>query len=103
MLVTFTCPAYADITMFGEIAIQLLKMMGHSGTVPSAIDAEDIPAALQRLESAVQAETQTAGNTAQPGEDDEEPTVSLAHRALPLIELLKAAAKQECSVMWDSR
>jgi hypothetical protein len=41
MLVTFTTEAYADITMFGDVAVALLKMMGHSGTVPSAIRAED--------------------------------------------------------------
>ena len=35
-------------------------------------------------------------------DEDEEPPVSLPHRALPLIELLKAAAKAECNVMWDS-
>ena len=45
MLVTFSCPAYADITMFGDVAIRLLKMMGHSGTVPSALLAADVPAA----------------------------------------------------------
>jgi hypothetical protein len=42
MLVTSSCPAYSDITMFGEVAVRLLKMMGHSGTVPSAVLAEDI-------------------------------------------------------------
>ena len=49
MLVTFSCPVYADITMFGDVAVRLLKMMGHSGTVPSAIVAADVPAALERL------------------------------------------------------
>ncbi len=37
MLVTFTCKAYADITMFGDIALGMLRMMGHSETVPGAI------------------------------------------------------------------
>lgn len=49
MSVTFTTRAYADITMFGDVALTLLKMMGHSGTVPSAILAADVPAALSRL------------------------------------------------------
>jgi len=49
MLVKFTTNAYADITMFGDIALTMLKMMGHSGTVPGAILAADIPAALSRL------------------------------------------------------
>lgn len=102
MLVTFSCPAYADITMFGDVAVHLLKMMGHSGTVPSAIAAADVPAALARLHAAVAAE----GESPAPGEssraEEEEPAVSLRHRALPLIELLRAATKAECHVMWDS-
>lgn len=44
--------AYADITMFGDVALVLLKMMGHSGTVPSSILAADVPAALSRLKAA---------------------------------------------------
>jgi hypothetical protein len=31
MLVTFSCPAYANITMFGDVAVHLLELMGHSG------------------------------------------------------------------------
>ncbi|MEN8106821.1 MAG: DUF1840 family protein [Pseudomonadota bacterium] len=31
-----------------------------------------------------------------------EPAASLSHRALPLIELLAAAAKANRNVMWDS-
>ena len=102
MLVTFTCPAYADITMFGDVAVRLIKMMGHSGTVPSALLAADVPAALERLQVAVEAERQLPEPEESVQGDDEEPSVSLPHRALPLIELLKAAAKAECNVMWDS-
>jgi len=101
MLVTFTSPAYADITMFGDIALHLLKLMGHSATVPGALLAEDIPAALQRLEAGVEAESQSL-QPEQSEEEDGEVAVSLSHRALPLIELLKAAAKDEVNVMWDS-
>ena len=102
MLVTFSCPAYADITMFGNVAVRLLKLMGHSGAVPGALLAEDVEAALARLEAAVAADEQLPepGESAQ-GEDDE-PAVSLPHRALPLIELLRAAAKAKCNLMWDS-
>ena len=46
MLVTFSTTAYADITMFGGVAVTLLEMMGHSGTVPGAILTADLPAAL---------------------------------------------------------
>ena len=103
MLVTFTCKAYADITMFGNVAVSLLKLMGHSGTVPGALVAAEVPRALERLRAGIAAH----GDTPAPGGDDDsdreenEPVVRLSQRALPLIELLEAAAKDECDVMWD--
>jgi len=97
MLVTFTTDAYADITMFGDVALSMLKMMGHSATVPGAILAADVPEALSRLTAALEAEKSTP-----PVEDKDadEPAVSMAHRGLPLINLLTAAAKDGCNVMW---
>ncbi|SDY15569.1 DUF1840 family protein [Nitrosomonas sp. Nm58] len=35
MLVTFTTDTYADITMFGDVAHTMLKMMGHSKMHPA--------------------------------------------------------------------
>jgi hypothetical protein len=100
MLVTFTCKAYADITMFGDVALGMLKMMGHSETVPGAILAEDVPAALDRLKRAIEAAPASSEAKKNPDDDSDEPPVSLAHRALPLIELLTAAAQQKADVMW---
>jgi hypothetical protein len=40
MLVTFTTKANSDITVFGDIALVMLKKMGHSTTVPGAIKAD---------------------------------------------------------------
>lgn len=97
MLVTFSTKAYADITMFGDVAISLLKMMGHSGTVPSALLAADVPAALSRLTAAIN-EQKSRSETESKYPDDS--AVSMTHRALPLIELLTAAAKKNCDVMW---
>lgn len=99
MLVTFTTKAHANITLFGDVALALLKMMGHSGTIPSAILAEDIPAALSRLTAAVE-----AGKATQPVDDPnaDEMAVSMVHRARPLIDLLAAAAREGCDVMWDT-
>lgn len=103
MLITFETKAYANITMFGDVATALLKRMGHSGNVPGALMADDVPAALARLKAAVQAEPdallEPANAPASDGEDGEH--VSLAHRALPLIELLTAAAAEHENVMWD--
>ena len=95
MLVTFTTDAYADITMFGDDALAMLKMMGHSGSVPSAILAADVPTALSRLTAGIE-----AAKAAPTVDDEDEPQVSLSNRALPLINLLTAAAQEGCDVMW---
>jgi hypothetical protein len=106
MLVTFHTKAYATITMFGDIAVKLLKLMGHSGTVPSAILADDVPDALERLKRGLAAEKLRPRDDSPPGrrdaDTDEPPPVGLATRAFPLIELLEAAAEQQCDVMWDA-
>mgnify|MGYP001819311774 FL=1 len=99
MLVKFTTDAHADITMFGDVALAMLKMMGHSATVPGAILAADVPAALDKLTAAIEAGKESAPVEQQ--DDEDEPVVSMAHRALPLIDLLTAAAKAECNVMWE--
>lgn len=96
MLVTFSTPSHANLTFFGDIATRLLKMMGHSGTVPSAILAEDVPVALAKLRHAVNAH---GGEETGEGDGGSE-SVSLAHRALPLIGLLETAAREEEDVMW---
>ncbi len=103
MLVTFKSDAYADIMMFGDAAHRLLKMMGHSGTIPSAILAEDVPAALDRLKRAIE-EGKSRSQKPSPEQgnaDADDQTINLAYRAIPLIELLTAAAKKHCDVMWD--
>jgi len=97
MLVTFTTKAYADITMFGDVALTMLRKMGHSATIPGAILAADVPVALSRLTAAIDAEK---SSPLLADKNADEPVVSMAHRALPLINLLTAAAKAESSVMW---
>ncbi|HTS52735.1 MAG TPA: DUF1840 domain-containing protein [Burkholderiales bacterium] len=92
-----------SFSMFGDVAVQLLKMMGHSGTVPSAILAQDIPAALTRLKAAVAAQPDTPLPAPEPTPSDTEaePKVSLRQRAFPLIDLLTRADKRGCDVMWS--
>ena len=98
MLVTFTTNDYGDIIMFGDIALAMLDMMGHTPTVPGAILAADVPAALGRLTAAIEAAKDLP--PAADAEAQDEPAVSLANRALPLINLLAAAAKSNSRVMW---
>ncbi len=103
MLVTFRSNAWSNITMFGDVAVALLKMAGHSGTVPSAMLAAELPSALARLKQALatspgEADSQT-GHAGKDGEDEPAP-VSLGLRAYPLIELLAASIEEKCDVMW---
>ena len=103
MLIKFKTTAnYPEITMFGEVAMKLLKMMGRSGKVPSAISAEDIPAALELLRQGV-ADADAALEDQPPHEEEEgeERRVSLHNRALPLIEMLETAAREDVPVMWE--
>ena len=104
MLITFHSKAYADITLFGEVAVRLLRMMGHSGTIPGALRAEDVPQALETLQR--QLATTAPGTDASAGandQPDDDPPVSIAHRGLPLVKLLQAAARENEPVMWDGK
>lgn len=105
MLVTFRSKAWGNVTMFGDVAETLLKMMGHTGTVPSALLARDIPGALERLKQGLDAASpEETGRQPAPADADDAdapPPVGIRLRAYPLIELLSAAARQKCDVMWD--
>lgn len=104
MLVTFKTEAHAGITMFGKVAQDMVKMMGHSPTVPGAIVAKDIPEALRRLQANIESKTSqppAVSENQNQDEDEDGPPVSIAHRAQPLIALLKAAAATDKNVMWE--
>jgi hypothetical protein len=102
MLVTFQTKGHAKITMFGDVAKQLLELMGHSGTIPGAINAEDVPASLARLEAAIERRKSADAAEARGHDYDSPRKVSLSTRAGPLLELLRAGAAHETAVMWDS-
>ena len=94
MLVTFHGKGYPTITLFGDVAAHLLQLMGHSGIVPGALLAEEVPQALALLRHAVNHHQET------PPDKYTTETVALRNRALPLIALLDDAVKQNQTVMW---
>lgn len=101
MFVTFRSDAYEDITYFNDVAKRLLSLMGHSGTVPGAITADLLPAALNSLQHGLELEKNKTPPSRQDNDDDE-PEISLGKRAVPLLHLLQAAIKQNCDVVWAS-
>ena len=108
MLVTFKTSAYSDITMFGDAAVSLLKLMGQSGNVPGALLATDIPGALQTLHeglakmSTAESESDSASTESSWDDSDSAPAVALHTRAGPLVSLLQAAADANENVLWDN-
>ncbi|ODN68119.1 DUF1840 domain-containing protein [Methylophaga muralis] len=98
MIVTFSSKASANITMLGDVAKDMLKIMGHSGTVPGAFQPQDLPRALENLQKAVDSSA-----AADQDPEDGEFKPGLSQRALPLINLLKAAIDANVDVMWDGK
>lgn len=96
MLVHFDSPA-GEFTMLGDAAVELLRMMGHSGAVPSAILAADIPAAVVRLKEALKHPPPPPQDL---DEDGEREYVPITRRAVPLVELLERAAAEGADVTW---
>ena len=105
MLITFSCKAHASVTMFSDVGLQFIKMLGHSGAIPGAMDASEVPQALDNLRAAIAAEESKPVEQENTDDDNEEETVeasvNIGSRAFPLVELLKAAIKDECEVMWE--
>ncbi|HPQ96475.1 MAG: DUF1840 domain-containing protein [Thiothrix sp.] len=105
-MIRFESKTGASVTMFDKDAAAMLRMMSHSGTIPSAIRAENIPAALASLEQHLQAAAAEAGQQdskagAADGDDGNKAGISLQTRAYPLLELLRAAVARQETVMWD--
>lgn len=98
MLVRFDSKA-GTFTTFGDVAVQLLRLMGQTGSVPGAILSGDIPAAVERLKKGVGAHQEPSSD--RKAGDGEEPRVNLSQRAFPLIELLERAAKTGADVIWE--
>jgi hypothetical protein len=105
MIVKFSTRAGA-LTMHGDAAVTLLKAMGHSGTVPGAILAVDLPEALAQLRRKL-GEDATAAPPPPPApadEDDEqerEPPVSLRMRSVPFIDMVETAIRRGSDLMWE--
>ncbi len=102
MPITFKSKHSPNILMLDTVARDLIRKMGHSGSVPGSLGADDIAAALEKLKHALARANAAAGGD--PGGEDERedgPAVSLAHRALPLVEMLEKALAEGDYVIWD--
>jgi hypothetical protein len=109
-LVVFRSKAAGEIFMFAETARRIFEIIGKQEAPRGVITAEQVPDALARLTAAVEEEKAQlkvaqaqAEEAARRGEDDAEKgerAITLAQRAWPLIEMLRAAQKMNVDVTW---
>jgi hypothetical protein len=107
MMIKFTTK-FGQLLMQGEPAQALIRLGGHSGSVPGAILAADLPAFMQRLRAGLDVHGESyspAPAPREPGdEDDDEPRerpVRLRQRAVPLLDMIETALRQPSDLMWE--
>lgn len=106
MLIVFKSKASGDVMMFGDVALQLLDTMGKGREKQGIVTVEQMPDAIRRLKQ--MAAQSKAGPDEIHDKTNDEPTdsgdqrrvVSLAVRAVPLIELLERSLKARTPVTW---
>ena len=107
MLIVFKSKAAGDVMMFGDVAHTLMEIMGKDATEKGIVTVEQLPGAIARLKAAVaqdKAERPVIDHDERVFEKTPEggkrEHVSLARRAVPLIELLEYSLKEEVPVTW---
>lgn len=101
MLVRFDSKV-GTFSMFEKDARTMIKLMGHSDTIPGAILGADVEKTLQTFQTGLSEAAKQENQHIAPKHDEEtEENVSVNRRAYPMLELLKKAATQKEIVMWD--
>jgi hypothetical protein len=103
MLITFKSIAAAPVQMFGNVALQLLELMGRLPKAPGALFAEDVAEALALLQQGLLTlEASEQAELPHDSADKDKPAViPLKLRAVPLIALLQAAIREKKGVSWE--
>ena len=109
MLITFRSQAAADVMMFGDVAMQMLRIIGKDPANRGIVTAVQLPAAIAALRHVIA--TDTTAQTKQPAhgqvatetEPDDSPdlVVSTSQRAQPLLELFEWSLKADKPVIWE--
>jgi hypothetical protein len=104
MLITFKSGVCADVMMFGDVARQMMELMGKAPDSRGVITVEQMPAAIARLRQAVAEDRRLHAAPPAGGDEEEEEErrnrVSVTQRALPLIDLLECSLREESAVTW---
>lgn len=106
MLITFKSPASPDVIMMEDLAEYLLGIIGKQLTARGVITREEVPSAIQKLETAVatdkkeRAEHEGHFHEGEEGHHPHEHAVGLAQRAFPFIDMLRLAQKDDKDILW---
>lgn len=105
MLYKFKSKAAGDVIMTQPVGDRVLKAMGREPQPQGIFLADDLPALVQVLEQAIEAEEQVRqrleaealarGDTLPPRE-----AVSLRQRAWPLIEMMRRSQQADKEIVW---
>lgn len=109
-LVVFRSKAAGEIFMFAETARRIFAIIGKPETPRGVISAEQLGEALARLTAAVEEEkaqieqareeAEQAQRRGEPAGEGAPRAITLAQRAYPLLEMLRAAQKKKVDVTW---
>ena len=108
MITTFSSKASGDVIMFGDVAEKMMEIMGKDAGGKGIITAEQMPAAIARLEAAIAADKEERKGLAPEDYPQFETApdgsrrawISLTQRATPLLELLQWSLKKKVPVTW---
>ena len=107
MLVKFST-SFGQLLMQGEPAVALIKLGGHSGTVPSAVLAAELPGFLAKLQAGLELQGDQVSPpppVKEPGagweEEPRERPIKLRLRAVPLLDMLNTAIRQQSDLLWE--
>jgi rubrerythrin len=109
-LVVFRSKAAGEIFMFAETARRILSILGKEDAPRGVISADQLAEAISRLTAAIDEEkaqlkrareaAEQAERRGEPAAEDAARAITLAQRAHPLLEMLRAAQKKRVDVTW---
>ncbi|SAL69463.1 hypothetical protein AWB68_03953 [Caballeronia choica] len=106
MLITFKTSAAPDVMMLADLAEYLLGIIGKHLSERGVIMHDELPVAIQKLESAVvvdkkeRAEHDGRFHEGEEGHEPHEIPIGLAQRAFPFLDMLRLAQKANTDILW---
>lgn len=101
-MITFRSEVGPDVMMFDPVAHRMMDLLGKEHSAQGVVTVEQLPAAIATLKDAI-AKDRAAHQPHVEEDEDEAPAnrpVSLAQRALPLVELFDISLARGKPVTW---